>query len=139
MRRKAGILLSLVMLIMCLPSLMKAGDTIVSNGLCYEVLDGDSTVCLIAPVNEYEAESAVIPSMVEGYHVTEIASGAFAQCQWLTEVSLPATLTAIGEGAFAGCEGLATIFSHVPNASLVLPHLPDGALLAVDGSYRDLS
>lgn len=137
MRRKAGVILSLVMLIMCLPSVVKAGDTIVSNGLCYEVLDGDSTVCLIAPVNEYEAESAVIPSMVEGYHVTEIASGAFAQCQWLTEVSLPATLTAIGEGAFAGCEGLATIFSHVPNASLVLPHLPDGALLAVDGSYRE--
>ena len=79
MRRKAGVILSLVMLIMCLPSLMKAGDIIVSNGLCYEVLDGDSTVCLIAPVDEYEAESAVIPSMVEGYHVTEIASGAFAQ------------------------------------------------------------
>lgn len=133
MRRNARIILSLLMLIMCMPSVMKAGDIIVSNGLCYEVLDGDSTVCLIAPVNEYEAEIAVIPSMVEGYHVTEIASGAFAQCQWLTAVSLPATLTAIGDGAFLGCDALNTVFSHVPDASLLLPHLPEGALLAVDG------
>ena len=127
----------LVILIVGLSSVVKAGDTLVSCGLRYEVLDGDSTVCLISPIDDYDCETAVIPSIVGGYRVTEIAGGAFAGCHWLTAVSLPSSLTMIGDDAFAGCEALATVFSHVADASIVLPHLPDGALLAVDAVSVD--
>ena len=130
----------LVMLVVVAPRLCAAlpGDTIMSNGLCYVVQPDDSTACLVSPVADYESESVVIPSMVDGYHVTAIASGAFSQCNNLTAVTLPASLTAIGEGAFDGCSALATLFSHVSDASVVLPHLPEGLVLAVDGDYREV-
>ena len=96
MRRIVGKILLLIMFVMCLSSVMSAGDTIVSNGLCYMMQPDDSTLCLISPVEGYDSESVVIPSQVDGYHVTAIASGAFEQCQWLTAVSLPASLTVIG-------------------------------------------
>lgn len=133
------ILLLLVLVIVAAPRLSAAlpGDTIVSNSLCYVVQPEDSMACLVSPVAGYGSENVVVPSTVDGYHVTAIAGGAFSQCQWLTAVSLPASLTAIGEGAFDGCAALTTVFSHVPDASLVLPHVPDGAVLAVDGEYRD--
>lgn len=137
MSRKACEILLLVVIAVCLTPVARGDDTIVSNGLRYEVLGGDSTVRVLGVVDDYRAEGAVIPSMVADYKVTEVASGAFAQCQWLTSLSLPATLTAIGDGAFAGCDSLTTIFSHVPDASLVLPHVPTGALLAVDGPLHD--
>ena len=38
-----------------------------------------------------------------------IADGAFANADDLTEITLPASLTSIGRGAFAGCVGLATV------------------------------
>lgn len=140
MRGKLDILL-LVMLVLMLASprlhAAQMGDTIVSNSLCYRVLDGDSTVCLISPVDDYESDCVVVPTKVADYYVTAIASGAFSQCQWLTSVSLPATLTAIGDGAFDGCDALTTVISHVPDALIVLPHLPEGALLAVDGEFLD--
>ena len=113
------------------------GDTIVSNSLCYVGQPSDSTVCLVSPVDGYESDCLVVPSMVDGYHVTTIAGGAFSQCQWLTGVSLPSSLKTIGDDAFAGCETLATVFSHVPDASLVLPHVPEGVVLAVDGELLD--
>ena len=137
MRRIGGKIFLFVVYVMCLSSVMRAGDTIVSNGLCYMMQPDDSTLCLISPVEGYDSESMVIPSQVDGYHVTAIASGAFEQCQWLTAVSLPASLTVIGDGAFDGCDGLGTIFSHVPDASIVLPHVPVGAVLAVDGELLD--
>ena len=125
------------MLVMCLSSVVSAGDTIVSNGLRFVLEPSDSSACLMAPVDGYDSESVVIPSKVEGYHVRSIASGAFSQCHWLTAVSLPASLTAIGDGAFAGCNALSTVFSHVPDALIVLPHLPAGAMLAVDSNIME--
>lgn len=124
---------ALVLALLCFPARAEqVGDTIVACGLCYEVQASDSSACLVGAVEDYGSGCVVIPPMVEGYRVTSIANGAFAQCQWLTAVSLPATITAIGDGAFDGCDALDTIFSHVPDASVVLPHVHDGATLAAD-------
>lgn len=114
-----------------------AGDTIESNGLCYEVLEGDSTVCFLCSANDYDSESIVIPSTVANYRVTAIASGAFSQCQWLKGVSLPATLTEIGDSAFDGCDGLATVFSHTGDAAMVTGKIPAGVRLCVDAELID--
>lgn len=139
MNRRLREILLLVMLVVAVPRVCAAlaGDTIVSNGLRYVVLHDDNTVCLVAPVDGYESDCLVIPSMVDGCHVTAIASDAFSQCSWLTAVSLPASLTVIGDGAFDGCNALATIFSLMPDGAELLPHIPEGALLAVDGDYLD--
>lgn len=112
------------------------GDTIVSDGARYRVLDGDSTLSLIACD---EVESLVIPATVQNegasYHVVSIEQQAFMGNSSLSKLSLPSTLKQVESGAFDPCQGINTIFSHVPDASVVLPHVPAGALLAVDGDY----
>jgi hypothetical protein len=49
--------------------------------------------------------------MYEGdyYPVTAIAAGAFADCDGLKSLTLPATLTSIGDNAFAGCTSLTSL------------------------------
>ena len=161
------------------------GDTIDCDGLHYVVMDGDSTLCLVAPSEGYEKSTVVIPAKVEGskcYQVTAIASRVFYNNDSLTKVTLPVTLETIGDEAFAGatrlcgsmivpegvtsvgdhafarcvslrslslpstivslgagalecCEGLDTVFTHVPNADVLLQQLPPGVLLCVDENY----
>ncbi len=139
MRIKERILFLFVMLAAASPLLCAAHvcDTIVSNGLCYTMLDGDSTMCLVSPVEDYGSDCVIVPTEIAGYHVTAIGDSAFARCRWLNALSLPATLTAIGTDAFVGCDALTTVFSHVPKASVVTPHVPDGSMLAVDDEYID--
>lgn len=129
---------ALLVTLLCFPAgAEKVGETIVACGLCYEVQPSDSSACLAGAVEDYGSGCVVIPPVVAGYRVTSIAGGAFAQCHWLTAVSLPGTITTIGNGAFDGCDALDTIFSHVPDASVVLPHVPHGATLAVDGDIME--
>lgn len=45
---------------------------------------------------------ANIPSMIEGVAVTKIGNGAFNNCVWLKNVSIPNSVTSIGDKAFAG-------------------------------------
>lgn len=111
--------------------------TIVHNDMCYRVLDGDSTVSLVSIGEAYGSESVVVPSQVGNYSVVAIESDAFSHCQEVTGVVLPASLQVIGDGVFNACESLTTLFSHVPDANVVLPHVPAGTVLAVDADYRD--
>ena len=112
------------------------GDTIVSDGARYRVLDGDSAVSLVACDN---VESLVIPATLQhegtSYKVVSIEQQAFSGSPSISKLSLPSTLKQVEEGAFDSCQGIDTIFSHVADASVVLPHVPVGALLAVDGVY----
>ena len=48
----------------------------------------------------------VIPSTVNGYTVTNIASNAFKDCSGLASVTIPSSITSIGSYAFRGCSGL---------------------------------
>ena len=112
------------------------GDTIVSDGARYRVLDGDSAVSLVACD---DVESLVIPATLQhkgtSYKVVSIEQQAFSGNSSISKLSLPSTLKQVEDGAFNSCQGINTIFSHVPDASVVLPHIPAGALLAVDGDY----
>lgn len=53
--------------------------------------------------------SLVIPATYQGIEVTEIASGAFADCTALKTVVVPDTIKIIGGGAFSGCTALESI------------------------------
>ena len=46
-------------------------------------------------------------------------------------------MESVEDGAFDGCDALTTIFSHVSNPQVLLPHVPAGKLLAVDGDNID--
>lgn len=47
-----------------------------------------------------------IPSEISGRTVTSIGEGAFADCDWIVSITLPATITRIDYSAFAKCTGL---------------------------------
>ena len=51
----------------------------------------------------------VIPDRIEGYPVTEIASGAFSYCDTLCAVTIPDTVTDVESWAFGGCRNLTTV------------------------------
>lgn len=51
----------------------------------------------------------VIPAEVNGYTVVGIGGWSFRNCQKITAVSMPTTLTYIGESAFRTCYGLAEV------------------------------
>jgi hypothetical protein len=132
------ILIFTVTCVIALPlNAAQVGDTIVCDGAFYQVMDGDTSVCLVVCD---DVSNLVIPSIVQhdgvSYSVVSIGEGAFA-CSSLTSLSLPSTLQSVHAGAFNGCNGLTTIFSHVTDADIVLPYLPSGALLAVDDDCID--
>ena len=52
---------------------------------------------------------AVVPETLNGYKVTALDEGCFAENTELTQVTLPESLNAIGESAFYGCEKLTGI------------------------------
>ena len=50
-----------------------------------------------------------IPSIYNGHSVTEIGESAFANCTWITGITIPEGVTIIGDYAFSGCTGLTSI------------------------------
>lgn len=70
----------------------------------------DSTVA-ITGTGDFVGEGGAltIPSVIDGKTVTSIASGAFAENDEITSVTLPATIETIGSEAFRECESLKSI------------------------------
>ncbi len=61
--------------------------------------------------------SVTVPATYRGASVLTIVSGAFANCDTITEIRLPDTLTDIAEGAFDGCEKLAALSVYSTGAA----------------------
>ena len=91
-------------------------DVVTVDEVMY-VIGDDGTAALTGLQSGLSGE-VVIPEVitVDGntYPVTEIAAGAFRDCQQMTSVVIPAGVTVIGEGAFAGCSGLMVIICNNP-------------------------
>ena len=68
----------------------------------YEVKDGGAVII----GTTHTAGNVTIPSAIDGYPVTGIATGAFANCIGLTGVTIPASVKQVEDGAFAGCTSL---------------------------------
>lgn len=58
---------------------------------------------------------SLIPSIVIPNTVTNIESGAFANCLNLTSVIIPNSVTVIGPGAFQGCSNITSIYCNSIN------------------------
>ena len=68
---------------------------------------GDNTWGLCEYIGN--SDNIVIPSRYSGGKVVSIESSAFADCNGITSVIVPDSVTSIGEGAFSGCGSLESI------------------------------
>jgi len=98
------------------------------NGLRFSS-NGDGT-CVLSGIGECTDSSVVIPEFSPfGERVTEIATMAFYQCESITAVQIPASVTAIGRLAFADCKNLAYIAVSAANPTF---RDVDGILYSAD-------
>lgn len=74
---------------------------------CYSI-DVNQT-CTISQADKNIEGDIVIPSMIAGCPVTRIESNTFYNCDKLTGVTIPDTVTDIGDSAFGDCENLQTV------------------------------
>lgn len=79
-----------------------------SRGLAYSV-NSDHTSCTVTGMGSCEDTEIIIPTVIDGYDVTEIGSGAFQDCTSLTSVTIPDSVTRIGENAFRDCTSLSIV------------------------------
>ena len=56
------------------------------------------------------SDELTVPDSVDGMAVTGISQGCFADCDRLTTIILPETVTIIGDKAFSGCDNLRGIY-----------------------------
>ena len=94
-------------------------DTRVRYGIgnLYYYLDFSSMEAIIAPDNSYSG-SLVIPEKLYSrygtFTITGIYASAFENCDDLTSVTIPNSITNIGNFAFSSCSGLTSI--TIPNS-----------------------
>lgn len=106
MKKLTSIILSVIMVFGIFAIIPFTASASTSGDFDYEILD-DGTAELIAYTGK--ATELTIPSTLNGYKVTSIGSWSFANCENLTNITIPNTITIINGHAFHGCTGLAEI------------------------------
>lgn len=106
-----GIFMMLLVVFSMKKTVIKA-DTIYTetiDGIEWSITVSDIAVS-IAPVDKTSISGNIeIPSVVQGYTVTQIKSSAFMDCTNLTGVTIPESVEIIGANAFYGCTGLVSV------------------------------
>lgn len=82
-------------------------QTVESEGLSY--YENNNGTCTINGIGTCTDTDIIIPSLINGFIVTTISSGAFSNCDSLTSVKIGDNVTSIGMGAFSGCTSLTYI------------------------------
>ncbi len=86
--------------------------------LTYTIADGEVT---ITDCDAAYAGEMVIPATIEGLPVTRIGMAAFRQCDGLTSVTIPNSVTMIFPLAFYGCDGITNI--TIPSSVTLISNL----------------
>jgi hypothetical protein len=73
------------------------------------------------------AESVAIPKTIDDYPVVAIGDYAFSDCESLTSITIPDSVTSIGDSAFEGCSNLTNIT------------IPDSVTSIGDEAFRECS
>ena len=84
------------------------------NGLIFES-NGDGTCSFVALKNYSEEELEIPEKSPDGDTVTAIADGALDDCDFLENVTIPASVKKIGTGVFTGCSSLVSISVDTSN------------------------
>lgn len=74
--------------------------------LRYEIIDGEITV---TGCSQSARGNIEIPSIIDGYPVTDIATFAFTESDEITGVTIPYSMKNINSWTFAGCENLTEV------------------------------
>lgn len=75
--------------------------------LAFMLLDDGSYA--VTGIGTYDDSLLVIPASWQGKPVTRIADNAFSECQVITEVTVPDSVTSVGAAAFANCRLLTRV------------------------------
>ncbi len=78
-----------------------------SQGLTYETI-GEGN-CTITGIGSCTDKDIYIPTIIDGYRVTEISYNAFSECDQIRSVTVPERVTVIGAKAFYECKYLEKI------------------------------
>jgi len=113
MKKILSLLLSLTLLVTCCFALalhvkaeFKFPEEFTEGDLTYIIEDGEA---IVYSCDIDAAGSIAFPAAYMGCPVTTIDTYAFAWCESITEITIPASVTVIGEGAFDGCTALETV------------------------------
>ena len=91
--------------------MLKVYEPFVFDGKVVYRINDDGTATLV--MSEKDVASVAVKEVIivgsEGYTVTEVASGAFANREKLTSVTMPNSVKTIGDRAFFGCVSLETV------------------------------
>ena len=109
MKKVLSIILSAVMLLSLVPLTVfsVSAEETDSQGVEYE-LSADETYYIVSDFDT-SVTAVVIPAEFNGLPVKEIGAWAFSDCESLTSIEIPDSVTSIGTGAFQYCESLTSI------------------------------
>ena len=94
----------------------------------YKVISNSDKTCMVGAgsaddndlaVSKTYSGSLTIPEYANGYKVIEVARCAFCDCEKITSIKLPSSITSIGMNAIQGCKGIKSI--TIPNAVTEIP------------------
>ena len=111
MKKELSLFLSLVIVLgVCLfaPFAINSEATTVDD-LTFELNKDEQSYCVSHCYTSASGE-LVIPNTYNDLPVTSIGDKAFANCNFLTSVTIPESITCIGGGAFTGCTGLQAVY-----------------------------
>ncbi len=91
----------------------------VKDGIFTYLASEDGTASIIA-CDENATGNIVVPDTLGGYKITSISWGAFKNCNEITSLSLPESVTEIGSYAFSDCAKLKELTLYNLNSSLTL-------------------
>ena len=97
-----------------------------SEGLKYTLNENDNSYTL-SDIGTCTDTDIVIPSVYNGYPITSIGYGAFANCDSLTSIVIPDGVTSINERAFYDCSSLTSI------------EIPDGVTSIGEAAFYNCS
>ena len=106
MKKLLSIALVAAMLFSCVAAAVPVSAA-TSGDYEYSVNSSDKT----ATITDYNGteKNVVIPSVIKGYTITSIGEGAFENCTFLSNITIPEGVTSIRYNAFNNCSSLASV------------------------------
>lgn len=108
-----------IIVVMAKSAMAYSSETVGGYSWCYDINGNTATIRGNSPWNRYPGVTPqptgamTIPSTLGGKPVVQIGYDAFYNCNKMTHVAIPSTVTSIGETAFYGCSGLTSV--AIPN------------------------
>ncbi len=108
MKRTLSLFLSFILVVSIVTSNPMIVNAVSANELTFELND-DGTGYIISDCDENASGDLTIPDTYKFLPVIKIDNNAFRDCEKITSVSIPDSVTSIGDYSFYSCKGLAKL------------------------------